>query len=169
MSTIKPSDFDFPHFEPPQQDLPLSAQEQKIWRSAIKTAALRSLQAMEAFYLSEEEQENRKDAPLTSARYNEWLAWMKKIDADPSAPFEHRYFVDEGLLAESIKIFMNAMEALEELRATQRLSWATKEGLDLDISGHFVFNFGDRPVHPSRDGWVGGAWNGNSRFIFVRK
>ena len=114
------------------QEQPLSAEQQEIWRALVKEKALRPLQAMEALYLSEEEQEKRKIFPLTNERYQEWLSWMKKIDADPKALFRQHMFVDEGALAEKSKAFMDAMEALEELRVTKHLSEGTKQKLDME-------------------------------------
>ena len=115
------------------QEQPLSAEQQDIWRVLVKKKALRLLEALEAFYLSEEEQEKRKSFPLTNERYQEWLSWMKKIDADPKALFRQHMLVDEGAIAEKSKAFMDAMEALEELRVTQRLSEATKKNLGIEI------------------------------------
>ena len=111
------------------QEPPLSAEQQEIWRALVKQKALRSLRDMEALYLSEEQREARRDAPLTNARYQEWLAWMKKVDADPKALFTQHMFVDEGALVENTKAFTQAMEALKELRANARISVATQERL----------------------------------------
>mgnify|MGYP003553042351 FL=1 len=111
------------------QEQPLSTEQQRVWRSLVEKAALRSLRMLEALYLSEQEQEARKDAPLTSARYQQWLAWMEKMDADPNIPFKQHHFVDEVVLVQNIKAFTRAMEALEELRTRGRVSPSTQENL----------------------------------------
>ena len=123
------------------QEPPLSAEQQRVWRSLVEKIALRPLQEMEALYLSEEEQEARKDASLTNGRYQEWLVWMERLDKNPSILFQGRLFVDEGLLAESVKAFMNGMDALEELRATKHLSEATKKKLGMERLEHERFIF----------------------------
>lgn len=119
--------------EASQQERPFSPQEQKLWASFIKQVALRALQPMEALYLSEEEREARKTAPLTNERYQEWLEWMNKVDEDPKSLFRQYTFVDEGALANNAKIFVFAMEALEELRGTQRLSLSAKKKLGIEL------------------------------------
>mgnify|MGYP006055089659 CR=1 FL=1 len=127
--------------EVPPQELPLSAEQQHIWRALVRRKALRSLEVLEAFYLSEEEQGLRKNAGLTKTRYNEWLAWMEKMDADPAAPFKNKHFVDEGALVENAKMLIHAMEALEELRTMQRLSEGTKQKLGMERLEHQRFIF----------------------------
>lgn len=139
-----------PPFESPQE-APLSAQEQKLWRSVVEKTALRSLCAMEALYLSEQDQEARKNAPLRNERYQQWLAWMEKIDADPKALFRQHGFVDEGTLLENINVFSRCMEALEEVRATQRLSEATKKKLGIELrEGEFLV-FVDYVIPPMEE------------------
>ena len=103
------------------QEHPLSAEQQDIWRVLVKQKALRPLQAMEELYLSEQEQAARKNAPLNTKRYQEWLAWMEKMDVDPKALFRRHMFVDEGALAENAKDFKQAIEAHEEHRVAQHL------------------------------------------------
>ena len=115
------------------QKQPLSPEQRRAWRALIEKMALRSLRMLEAFYLSEQEQEDRKDASLTNERYQQWLSWMEKMDADPKALFRQHIFVDEGMLVESTKTFIQVMEALEELRSTQRLSEAMKKKLGIEL------------------------------------
>ena len=113
--------------ESPKQEVPLSLEEQIVWRAVIVEVALRSLRVMEELYPSEKGQEACKNVALTNARYQDWLAWMEYIDERPEALFKDHSFVDEGLLAQNIRRFVSGMEALKELRTAGTLSVRQRE------------------------------------------